>query len=80
MQTKAHSCGQVPDPTDRPTLSVQEAGELLGLGRSKAYAEAERFLTTGGVEGLPVLRFGRTLRVPTARLRELLGMGQTASP
>jgi hypothetical protein len=58
----------IPDPREQPTISVEEAGRLLGLGRRKSYYEANRFLATHGAEGLPVVRFGRTLRVPTARL------------
>ena len=54
---------------DTPTVSVEEAGRVLGLGRSKSY-EAAR---TGEI---PVLRFGRTLRVPTAALRQMLGLGE----
>ena len=50
---------------DEPTMSVEQAGRLLGLGRSKAY-EAAR---TGEI---PVLKFGRALRVPTAALRQML--------
>jgi excisionase family DNA binding protein len=48
-------------------MTVEQAGKFLGLGRSSAYLAAER-------GELPVLRFGRTLRVPTARLRVLLGI------
>ena len=54
---------------DAPTVSVEEAGRVLGLGRSKSY-EAAR---SGEI---PVLRFGRTLRVPTAALRQMLGLGE----
>jgi excisionase family DNA binding protein len=50
-----------------PTISVEEAGELLGISRRSAYRAA----STGE---LPVLRLGRRLLVPTARLLELLGM------
>jgi len=57
----------IPTPQERPTVTVEEAGEWLGLGRSSAYEAARR-------GELPTLRFGRTLRVPTARLRVLLGI------
>jgi hypothetical protein len=66
----------LPDPQERPTLTVSEAGALFGLGRSKSYDEARRYLRTGGTEGLPVLEFGRSLRVPTAKLLTLLGLGE----
>jgi hypothetical protein len=49
------------------TISVRQAGRLLGVCTASAY-EAAR---TGQ---LPVLRLGpRRMLVPTARLREMLG-------
>jgi len=50
-----------------PTLTVERAGELLGLSRSAAYRAA----ATGD---LPTLAFGRRLVVPTFRLLEMLGL------
>lgn len=50
-----------------PTISVEEAAELVGIGRNAAYRSA----ATGE---LPAIRIGRRLRVPTARLLELLGL------
>jgi hypothetical protein len=44
------------------------------MERSKAYLEAKRYLDTDGREGLPCVRFGRTLRVPTALLLKQLGL------
>ncbi len=49
-----------------PTLTVEEAGELLGISRYAAYRAA----SSGE---LPVLRLGRRLLVPTARLLRMLG-------
>jgi hypothetical protein len=65
----------LPDPALEPTVTVERGGALFGLGRSKAYIEARRFIDTDGREGLPAIAFGRTLRVPTARLLEMLGLG-----
>jgi hypothetical protein len=62
----------LPDPSVTPTLDVATAGELFGLHRSKSYLEARRFLETG--VGLPTIAFGRTLRCPTAKCLELLGL------
>jgi excisionase family DNA binding protein len=56
----------LPDPDLRPTLSVEEAGELLGIGRSLAYSKA----ASGE---LPSIRLGRRLVVPTAAILRLLG-------
>jgi hypothetical protein len=64
----------LPDPSESPTISVEEAGRALGLGRAKAYLEAQLFERTGGAEGIPVMRFGRTLRCPTAAVRQLVGL------
>ena len=48
-----------------PTMSVPAAGRLFGLGRDASYRAA--------AEGLiPLLRFGRLLRVPTAAVRQML--------
>lgn len=49
-----------------PTLSVEQAGDLLGISRRSAYRAASR-------GELPTLRLGRRLLVPTARLLFLIG-------
>lgn len=48
------------------TMTIEQAGKLLGLSRSSAYRAAAR-------GELPTLRFGRRLIVPTGRLLTLLG-------
>ena len=50
----------------RKVISVVEAGRMLGLGRSAAYAAASR-------GEIPTLRFGRKLVVPVAELERLVG-------
>jgi len=65
--------GPIPDASVRPTVRVEEAGGWLGLGRSSAYEAVRR-------GEIPVLRFGRALRVPTARLRVLLGLDVEPEP
>lgn len=51
-----------------PTLTVPQAGQVLGLGRSSAY-EAARLGT------IPTIRLSeRHVVVPTAALRALLGL------
>jgi hypothetical protein len=67
---------KVPDPRTRPTMSVQEAGRLFGFGKTKSYEEVHRYLRSGGREGLPVIRFGRSLVCPTAQVLALLGMDE----
>lgn len=59
--------GPIPDPVLYPTVSVEEAAQWVGLGRSAAYEAVRR-------GELPALHFGRTLRVPTALLRQMLGL------
>jgi excisionase family DNA binding protein len=49
------------------TISVEQAGKLLGLSRSSAYRAAAR-------GQLPTIVFGRRRLVPTARLLEMLGV------
>jgi excisionase family DNA binding protein len=48
------------------TISVPEAGQVLGIGRDAAYAAANR-------GELPVLRLGRAWRVPVPKLLAMLG-------
>jgi excisionase family DNA binding protein len=49
----------------RATVSVEEAGRILGLSRNGSYAAAAR-------GEIPVIRVGRKLLVPTYRLLEML--------
>jgi excisionase family DNA binding protein len=53
-------------PKKPETYSVPEAGRIVGLGKNASYQAARR-------GELPVLRFGRALRVPRAALERLLG-------
>lgn len=50
-----------------PTISVEDAGEILGISRRAAYRAAER-------GEIPTFRIGRRLLVPTAKLLGLLGV------
>ncbi len=50
-------------------LTVAEAMAYLRLGRTTVYAQARRYEATGGAEGLPCRRFGRSLRFPLAELQ-----------
>lgn len=49
----------VPTPEDRPTLSIDEVGVILGIARQSAYNAAAR-------GEIPTIRIGRRLLVPTA--------------
>ena len=49
------------------TLSVEETAILLSYSRNHAYQAVK--------DGdLPSIRFGRAIRIPTAKLREMLGV------
>lgn len=50
----------------RLTISVPEAGELLGVGKDAAYRAAER-------GEIPTLKIGRRLVVPVAKLLAMVG-------
>lgn len=65
---------------DDSVLTVEEAAKKLRIGRGTAYAQARRWRETNGREGLPVIKLGRTLRVPRAALdRHLLKLGDPVS-
>jgi excisionase family DNA binding protein len=51
----------LPDPAERPTLTVDEVAEILGLDRKTVYAA----VNSGE---LPSLRVGRRILVPTSWL------------
>jgi excisionase family DNA binding protein len=51
-------------------LTIEEAAELLRIGRSAAYEAARR-------GQLPVIRLGRSLRVPRHQLDRMLGVQET---
>ena len=54
-----------------PFLKIEQAQELTQLGRSQIYELTRRWRETDGKEGIPVVQFGRSLRVPTAALLRL---------
>jgi len=56
-------------------MTVETAGNYLGLGRAQAYAAASR-------GDIPTLRVGRRILVPTALLARALGLpgGTQGSP
>ncbi len=54
-------------------LTIEEAAGLFRIGRTAAYDAARR-------GDLPVVRIGRTLRVPRHRLETLLGLQNGDGP
>jgi len=59
----------IPDPEVRPTIKPEEAFALLGCGRTNGYE-----MIRAATFPVPVLRLGRTIRIPTAPLLEVLGL------
>ena len=57
------------ETVSKETMSVPEAGKKVGLSRNASYAAVRR-------GEIPALRFGRKLRVPTARFKRLLEEGK----
>lgn len=55
----------------KPTLTVTEAAEVLGVSRDSAYAAVR----TGDI---PSLRLGSRIVIPTAKLLDMLGLSQGA--
>ena len=54
-------------------LTVEEAADVLRIGRTSAYQQARRYLATSGAEGLCAERFGKQFRVPRCYLEQRLG-------
>jgi excisionase family DNA binding protein len=65
--------GPTPSLDELPeVLTIEEAAKVLRIGRGAAYALARQYLATDRRHGLPVVRLGRSLRVPRAKLLALL--------
>jgi len=61
------------EPGDWPaTMTVSEAARIIGISRSAGYRAVHK-------GEIPTIRIGGRLLVPTAKLRELLGMSHTAT-
>lgn len=73
MTSRAEPSSGAPSPATPWFLTVEEAARVLRIGRTAAYLLAKRWEATGGAEGLPVVRFGRLLRVPVSELERLAG-------
>ena len=58
---------------NEPTVDLLVAGRLLGIERSATY----RARKAGDI---PAVKVGRQFRVPTAKLREMLGLPPASGP
>jgi excisionase family DNA binding protein len=64
----------VPHREAPATLTVEQAGQLLGISRRSAYRAA-------AAGHLPTIRLGRRILVPTALLQRMLGItGEADQP
>jgi len=57
-------------------LTMEEAAEILRIGRNQVYEQARVWRATDGERGVPVVAFGRLLRVPKAALLRLAGLAE----
>lgn len=53
-------------------LTVAEVRRVLRISRTKAYAQANAFLTSNGTTGLPCVRIGDSLRFPRLAIERLI--------
>ena len=60
-------------------LRVEEAARELQISRTAAYELARRWLVSGGREGLPAIRLGRSIRIPAAALDRLADPDHSAA-
>jgi excisionase family DNA binding protein len=58
---------KLPEPAERPWLTVSELAEITGEGEKAIRAALD-------AGHLPLLRVGRYVRIPTALLRQVLGI------
>jgi excisionase family DNA binding protein len=65
VQASADRTNQRGPDSERKTVSVEEAGRILGISRGAAYAYAND-------GSLPTIRLGKRLLVPRAVLNRLL--------
>ncbi len=65
---------------DLPELmTVEETARYLGIGRTKAYAMARQWRTTGGRLGIPAVEIGSALRISRPRLEQLIAAAIASS-
>lgn len=67
MNRRSATTPHLPDPSSEPTLSVDRAAAILGIGRDTAYL----CVRSGEI---PSIRLRGRIRVPTAALAAMLGI------
>ena len=64
---KSPAVKTIAEALTRPTISVPEAGQILGIGRNAAYDAAQ-------IGDIPTIKIGGKILVPVAKLAALLGL------
>lgn len=54
-------------------LTVEEYAAVYGLGRQTAYALVRRYVSTGGLEGMPCEQHGKQYRISRYEVERRLG-------
>lgn len=57
----------LPDPATEPTISIERAASILGIGLRSAYTAAER-------DEIPHVKVGRSIRVLSAKFLKAYGL------
>lgn len=55
-------------------LTVEDAAEILGIGRTSAYKAARRYVATKAPDAIPAIRVGKQLRIPRALFEAWAGV------
>ena len=63
---------EIEEIMSRPTCSVEQAAQVLGIGRTQAY----RAVTKGEIRSVKI---GKRVLVPTNAIREFLAKGTSAA-
>jgi hypothetical protein len=58
-------------------LTMEETATILRISRNQVYELARAWRLTDGERGIPVVEFGRLLRVPKAVLLRLAGLADS---
>jgi excisionase family DNA binding protein len=54
-----------------PFMRVKEVARVLKISRTSAFPLASQWIDSNGTDGLPAVRIGRSVRIPTAVLKQL---------
>lgn len=67
MLSHTHTPTQIPNALPA-FLTVPQVQDLLQVGRSSVYRAIDLYFESDGAEGIPAVRIGRLLRVPSHAL------------